>query len=684
MNAFTPTRNPLPAGAGTGFRDSKSMAQVRGAETMLDLLTRHHRQHHHEDEEGDAAAPDDVSDAISHASHESSNIAGPEPENAPASDRTLPDDENDDQELPAEAEGQAQEEIHVQDYAGSQPTEQFYPETATGANEPFELPVAPDLLLGTIEGAEEFAFLWNDFPTNDQRLPADFFDSDLSLVDIAQQYAILPPVNLMVGAPVTEHNQDMFVEQSVNLPSSHGVAPSHLAASRLPSLEPTQIPNPEAGSGYQSFTTVEHHGVICPWRISVDEYQKLSQEISTYSNIVPLSFSFPSRQTLSRYLEGYFRGFHAHMPFLHTASLSVPGLGLELILALAAVGALYRFEHAKGFELYRVAKALINWKLDQIDQETFTRLTSTSPGYAGFTNPHKGPGMGSQTSHSPQDGASPVASQGRKGLRLLQGPTVLMALTSWGDRALVRDGLAMSGRVAMLVREFEIGSSEETSRRETCWDTWVRREERRRTLFVAYILFNLQSVAFNVPPMILNQEVRMNLPASATEWQAPNAEIWRQVSATELTPPRQFQKVLNQLLSGIAIHHEGPISAFANYILIHGLLQQIFFIRNATSCLPDSTMSLSMDVVKNMEAALRAWQESWEATYESTLDPSSPKGPLGFNSTALLRLVYIRLNANTGPGRQLVTRDPMDIAQAFTNAQVHVCNRSPHLDRAVL
>ncbi|RSM11387.1 hypothetical protein CEP52_003051 [Fusarium oligoseptatum] len=85
-----------------------------------------------------------------------------------------------------------------------------------------------------------------------------------------------------------------------------------------------------------------------------------------------------------------------------------------------------------------------------------------------------------------------------------------------------------------------------------------------------------------------------------------------------------------------------------------------------------------------MEAALRAWQESWEATHESTLDPSSPKGPLGFNSTALLRLVYIRLNAHTGPFRQLFTRDPVIIARGFTDGKISVCNRSPHLDRAIL
>ncbi|KAJ4171665.1 hypothetical protein NW754_013436 [Fusarium falciforme] len=178
------------------------------------------------------------------------------------------------------------------------------------------------------------------------------------------------------------------------------------------------------------------------------------------------------------------------------------------------IGALYRFEHAKGVELYRVAKALINWRLDQLHEETISRLTSTSPGYAGFALV---PG------DSQHDRPSPILSHGHQGIRLLQGLLVLMAITSWGEKALVRDALSMASQVATLVREFGISSPEDSSTRETSWEDWILSEERRRTLFVAYVQFGLQCTAFNVPPMILNQEVRLNLPASAAEWEAQTA-----------------------------------------------------------------------------------------------------------------------------------------------------------------
>lgn len=553
--------------------------------------------------------------------------------------------------------------------------------TTTSGLGSFGLSATSNFPIGVAEGLQEFEFLWSDFPTDDQPLPTTFFDTDLSLVDISQQYSSLPPMNRPITPNAREYTADLSADPPIDPNLSNDATQTHPVVSRLPSLEPSGregssrlAPN-QPTTGYQPFSTPEQSLAVCPWRVSQNEYQDLSQRVASWAMVIPHPFTFPSRHTLSRYLEGYFRGFHAHMPFLHAATLTPGRLGPELVLSLAAVGALYRFEHAKGVELYRVAKALINWRLDQLHEETVSRLTSISPGYTRFAHL---PGESDRNQHDPP---SPILSQGQQGLRLLQGLLVLMAITSWGERALVRDGLSMASQVATLVREFGISTPEDTTDGETSWEDWTRAEERRRTLFVAYVLFGLQCTAFNVPPMILNQEVSLNLPASAAEWKAQTATEWSSFHSNAPCP-RPFQETLGQLLSGTPVYHGGSISAFGNYVLIHGLNVQIFYARNALG--PSSTESLSEGFVKKMEAALRTWQESWEATHESTLDPSSPKGPMGFNSTALLRLVYIRLNANIGPCRQLFTRDPTVIARAFTDGKISVCNRSPHLDRAIL
>ncbi|KAH8896341.1 hypothetical protein GQ53DRAFT_792190 [Thozetella sp. PMI_491] len=386
--------------------------------------------------------------------------------------------------------------------------------------------------------------------------------------------------------------------------------------------------------------------------VTSEDHAQLLSELTAMGSVVPPSFAFPSRYMLSRFLEGYFRGSHAHMPFLHAISFSTSKAGVELVLSLAAAGAFYRFEHARGYKLYHAAKTLINWQLARLYETTFSRLASTNPGYAGFTSFR--PGY--------------VASQGRRGLQLLQGLLILMDITSWSDRALIQDALSTSSQAAMLARQFSISVAESSFPPECSWEEWIEREERRRTLFAAYTLFNLQCIAFNVPPLILNSDISLNLPAAASEWKLPNSEAWSIHQNAKIPRQRPFSAVFAQLLAGNPIHHESNISSFGNYVLIHGLFQQIFFSRIAASCLTNSTDLLPTDFVKKMESALRNWQESSEATRD----------------TPLLRLVYIRLNANTDPNRDLLTRDPMGIAHAFGNSRAVFCERSAHLDRAIL
>ncbi|VUC26306.1 unnamed protein product [Clonostachys rosea] len=540
-------------------------------------------------------------------------------------------------------------------------------------------------------GHDEFAFLWNDdFTPGDQPLPLDFFDTGQSLVDVSHQYSAASrtqraPIDDTApnARPVIDSAPDTmpFLSAAASIPSRD---PSALAM-RFPSLEPETKPaDPEAdtpSTGYRPLSAVEHNRpYVCPWRISCQDYQQLSHDLSAFSELLPPGFQCPSRPTLSRYLEGYFRGYHDHLPFLHTTS-STTCLGIELVISLAAVGALYRFEHAKGYQLYRVAKAIVNKRFDEWNEEATANLSgSAGAGYAGFASslPDGQPSL--VTSPQKQHPSKAIRGQcGLSGLRLLQSLIVLMSLTSWSDRGLMRDALSIASQIAMVVRELGISQPEDEPRWDISWDVWMQVEERRRTLFVAYVVLNLQCMAFNVPPLLLNQDISINLPCCASIWRAVSAKEWAGTVHLSAHPGNKpFQLGLQEMYLGKV---QGRFSAFGNYIMIHALFQQIFFARNANALHPNA---LDPDFTRRIEVALRAWQESWEASYDSTLDPSSPKGPIGFNSTAVLRLVYIRINVNTGPKRQLITSNPEEIASAFAESQIQIGNRSPHLDRAVL
>ncbi|KAJ0120750.1 hypothetical protein J7T55_015482 [Diaporthe amygdali] len=536
--------------------------------------------------------------------------------------------------------------------------------------EPFQDLLTQDLLAG-LDGLD-FDSIWNDtqFPNSLLHTAPPDGSQD------SQMNPLAPSETRYQEHPL--HSQDHRLETE----SESGFA------SRLPSIEPERpqvVPMYVASThdpGSQSQETQRPRQVhsIRPWKISLDGYARILDNYAEVREILPNNFTLPSKHTLSRFLEGYFRGFAIHMPFLHPVTFSAASISVELLLSLSAVGALYRFQPAIGYQLYAGAQALISWRTSQRSRSALDRLTKDSRGRPSTLNLPIGPNdsTGSALNEPKSEG------QGKK-LQLLQAMVVIMAMASWGDHDLTQDALGMSTQIAFLARELRISDREKVPLPNQPWSDGIQHEERRRTLFAAYALLNLQSVAFNVPPLLLNQEVAINLPGCASTWQAPNAAEWSTLQDTYMRPG-PFQEKLSGLLSGKRVHVEEPLSSFGNYVLIHGLLQHVLLTRNVTGCLPDAGGVLCDSVVENVQLALRAWQESWEATYESTTDPSSPKGPLGFNSTAILRLVYIRLSAKFGPSRQLLfAREPWAIVEAFSSKRaIKAEDRSPHLDQAVL
>lgn len=95
-----------------------------------------------------------------------------------------------------------------------------------------------------------------------------------------------------------------------------------------------------------------------PWKVSSQEHRHMQAKIDDFASVLPGGFEFPSRYTLSRFLEGYFNGFHEHVPFLHVPTLSVAALAPELLLTLVAIGAQYRFEAHRGNGLWYAARAV--------------------------------------------------------------------------------------------------------------------------------------------------------------------------------------------------------------------------------------------------------------------------------------------------------------------------------------
>ena len=125
--------------------------------------------------------------------------------------------------------------------------------------------------------------------------------------------------------------------------------------SRLPSLQPEQ----HDGSSFDGPRTSEESaakGLL--WTVSARDHRVIQSKLEDFSSVLPSGFSLPLRRTISRYLEGYISGFHEHMPCLHIPTLVPMNCAPELLLALAAIGAQYRFEGYRGNRIWYAARAV--------------------------------------------------------------------------------------------------------------------------------------------------------------------------------------------------------------------------------------------------------------------------------------------------------------------------------------
>ncbi|KAF2683191.1 hypothetical protein K458DRAFT_305681 [Lentithecium fluviatile CBS 122367] len=441
--------------------------------------------------------------------------------------------------------------------------------------------------------------------------------------------------------------------------------------SRLPSLQPDDL---QHDGPRRSFAD-----------ISMDDRQQIADKLSEFSSVVPGTFRLPSRLALCRYIAAYINGFHEHMPFLHIPTMSPETCSIELILAIAAVGAQYTFEGEKGVELFNASRAIATSRIRRRDArlvEVHRRAESER------SSPHDGDCA--FAARSPARTASTVGPLGLPSggdlypisedlMQTAQALLLLMALCTWAKhKEILREALAIQSILATLIRDD--GLQNEPLTEELSWRDWVQRETIKRTKFIVYGFSNLHCIVYNIPPFILTSEVKLTLPCSAAEFKAPNETAWRE-ARKKSAPEIQFQDALQRLFSKNGRDITEWNSSAGNYALIHALIQHIFFVRQVARCRFDGPGDLSQDDVTSLENALRNWQTGWKHNPESSLDPMSPNGPVAFNSTALLRLAYIRLYVDTA-GRALETRDPVLIANAFRAGPA--IKRSPKITRAVL
>jgi hypothetical protein len=252
----------------------------------------------------------------------------------------------------------------------------------------------------------------------------------------------------------------------------------------------------------------------------------------------------------------------------------------------------------------------------------------------------------------------------------------------------------LQSNLAILIREDGL-NVETRSSALSDWESWVRLEGSTRTKLIAYCFFNLCSTAYNMPPLLLTSEMNLFLPLRSRLWKAETAWHWQELRQStpivDITVHEAFSRLFSRDQQGLPVQ----ISSLGNYVLIHAMIQHIYLLKQTsfTAGSPyDLQCNIKPDDIEEVTQALRVWQTSFEHQHQmrsaeaghfggGTAADSIAGGSLAYNSTALLRLAYIRLYTEIQPTRGLETRDTMLIASALSTSPLLV--RSMRLHRAV-
>ncbi|PNH44761.1 hypothetical protein VD0004_g2986 [Verticillium dahliae] len=523
-----------------------------------------------------------------------------------------------------------------------------------------------------------------------QAAPNSYDDYHLFLDDFAGSSHFLPPAfepDQQMGGMWPRQAGDMH-QRGLSKPASQ-------FPSRFPSVQPDGI------SGMDGQARGGDEPMRAPsLRISAVDHNVIKNRLDEFSSVLPADFIFPSRHTLTRFLEGYISGFHEYLPFLHLPSLAPAEIAPELLLAILAVGAQYRFESHRGHALWYAAKAVA---LEQIRRRHSHEVHALLPTPAAYS-PHStrpSPSTGFRhtfasaqqerpmTQDTHREPFSPNTPQAR--LETIQAVLLLFAVGLWGASAILHEALSLQSHLAILVREEGL-TAESSPGAAPDWETWVRLEGASRTKLIAYCFFNLCSIAYNMPPLLLTSDLSLFLPYPSRLWRAESAWQWQEARqscpSVDITVHDAFARLFGRSPQSLPAH----ITSLGHYVLIHALTQHVFLLKQTSFALSspfEPQRGLKPDDVEEVLQALRVWQTSFEhrhqlrAAESAHMGPNDtfPGGPVAFNATALLRLAYIRLYTDITPSRSLETRDHMLIASSLSNTPLLV--RSLRLQKAV-
>ncbi|KAK0377556.1 regulatory protein [Colletotrichum limetticola] len=245
---------------------------------------------------------------------------------------------------------------------------------------------------------------------------------------------------------------------------------------------------------------------------------------------------------------------------------------------------------------------------------------------------------------------------------------LLATYSTWQeDSCIVRESLEYPGLLARCLRES--GLVNDASHTDEDLD-WAK--------LAAFCFLNLQTLVFNVPPVILANEIDLWLPVTCDEWMAPSAALWLEARSKSPALVR-FQEAFVNLVQPRT--EECPVpSPFGNFVMIHAILQRLIVAKQLS--LDPASPGYAPEEVAKFESSLHRWRDQWCKAPESVLDVRHTKGSLSWTATSLLGLAHVRLHFASRRPQEVCSGNPKTIAGNAWDARPP--ERGPQLVYALL
>jgi hypothetical protein len=558
-------------------------------------------------------------------------------------------------------------------------------------------PVFPELMMNTVSPKD----------LAEQGAPADFYLSSPPPMSAMSPAAGIPGMPTQYFQPPMAFNSDTgsISSSSINGSARHSSVTSVSTDTITDATRQALIINLSQALGYgHSQRKFSQPQISSP--LSGTSAGKVLNQVA----------SLPSTIDLQRFVNAYIHYFHPHLPFLHIPTLSfdtpaytyhlrtagnfnhdgMVGGGGCLILAMAAIGALYEFEHNIAKELFEAAKKMILYYLDERRR-------------AGLSAAVNGPNTANDSINKPplwlvqamllnlifghncgDRQAAEVASTHCAAL-------VSLAKASGLDRptpeSTPKDGFGqnMDNSDTEMTDDtkpefYRRNSQSEAADDHTQWIQWKKAEERKRTYFAVFAMSSLLVSAYAHAPRILNSEIRLELPCEEDLWSADNSQAWIAMGGPMFAQSKglSFNAAMTYLLEASMRQQANPQahnsysqafgaqtamndatesdirpSTFGCYVLINALHVYIWETRQRhTGRLWKTQETEAMHA--QVEPALKAWQSAWRANPNHSIERPSPFGPLSADCIPLLDLAYVRLFVNLGRSKELLWQRDFD------------------------